>query len=275
MAGFCQEIFSTGSNATSPQMAVYFDNYRLYNVNHKEIYLHMYSLLRTLIRILAPLFLRVEVHNPENIPATGGCIAAANHLGRLDAIVPYYLITRDDIILLVAEKYERYAIFRWIGRKLDAIFVDRFNADIGALRATLKRLKQGQLLVIAPEGTRSKSMALNEAQQGVVYLAAKAGVPIIPAGAVGTEDKVVKSRWMRFKRAQITVRFGDPIIVPSITVEDREKILALYTDELMCQIAALLPPTYRGFYADHPRLIDLLGDKANSRLNQEQTSDPP
>ncbi len=233
----------------------------------------MYSLLRALIQIITPLFMRVEVYNPEKIPTTGGCIAAANHLGRLDAIMPFYLIKRDDIILIVAEKYERYAIFRWLGRKLDLIFVDRFNADIGALRAILKRLQQGQLLVAAPEGTRSKSMALIEAHQGVVYLAAKAGVPIIPAGAIGTEDKIVKSRLMRFKRARITVRFGDPITVPSLTTKDREKILDLYTDELMCQIAALLPPSYRGIYADHPRLKKLLGDDAESKLNREQLSD--
>ena len=233
----------------------------------------MYKVLRSLIQIITPLFMRVEVHNPEKIPTTGGCIAASNHLGRLDAIMPFYLIKRDDIILFVAEKYERYAIFRWLGRKLDAIFVDRFNADIGALRTTLKRLQQGQLLVVAPEGTRSKSMALNEAHQGVVYLAAKAGVPIIPAAAVGTEDKVVKSRLMRFKRAHILVRFGDPITVPPITTKDREQILDLYTDELMCQIAALLPQAYRGFYADHPRLKELLGEEAESTLNHEQPGD--
>ena len=230
----------------------------------------MYSVLRALIQIITPLFIRVEVFNPEKIPRTDGCIAAANHLGRLDAIMPFYLIKRDDIILFVAEKYERYAIFRWLGKKLDAIFVDRFNADVGALRATLKRLKQGQLLVVAPEGTRSKSMALIEAQQGVVYLSAKAGVPIIPAGAVGTEDKVVKSRLKRFKRAHITVRFGDPISVPPLTSKNREKILDLYTNELMCQIAALLPPAYRGYYADHPRLIELLGDEAKLMQMQEQ-----
>lgn len=230
----------------------------------------MYSVLRALIQIIIPLFVRVEVHNPEKIPTTGGCIAAANHLGRLDAIMPFYLFKRDDIILIVAEKYERYAIFRWLGKKLDVIFVDRFNADVGALRAILKRLQQGELLAAAPEGTRSKTMALSEAHQGVVYLAAKTGVPIIPAAGIGTEDKVVKSRLMRLKRAHVTVRFGDPITVPSLNNKNRANILDLYTDELMCQIAALLPLSYRGIYADHPRLIELLGDEAKSMLNQEQ-----
>jgi len=125
-------------------------------------------------------------------------------------------------------------------------------------------------LAAAPEGTRSKTMALSEAHQGIVYLAAKTGVPIIPAAGIGTEDKVVKSRLMRLKRVHITVRFGDPITVPSFSVKDRAKILNLYTDELMCQIAALLPPSYRGIYADHPRLMELLGDEAKSMLNQEQ-----
>jgi len=59
-------------------------------------------------------------------------VAVTNHVGRLDAGMPYCLIDRADIIMLVAEKYREVAIFRWLARALDGVWVDRFNADLAA-----------------------------------------------------------------------------------------------------------------------------------------------
>jgi len=77
--------------------------------------------------------------------------------GRLDAALAYYVLDRPDIIMVVAEKYEKYAFFRWLVRITNGMFIDRYNADIASIRATLRRLNQGQILTITPEGTRSKS----------------------------------------------------------------------------------------------------------------------
>ena len=112
----------------------------------------------------------------------------------LDAALAYYVLDRPDIIMVVAEKYEKYAFFRWLVRITNGMFIDRFNADIKAIRETLRRLQQGQILTITPEGTRSKSGNLIEAKPGGIYLAWKAGVPILPVAITGTEDAVVKDR---------------------------------------------------------------------------------
>src|SRR5574341_288716 len=136
-----------------------------------------YRTIRLLLNIFFRFFVHLDVTGMENLPSSGGYVAAANHLGRLDVALVYHLLDRQDVYLMVAEKYQKYAISRWLVKHMDAIWVDRFGADFRALREMLSRLRRGGVLVIAPEGTRSKNGALIEGRPGVSYLAAKAGVP--------------------------------------------------------------------------------------------------
>jgi 1-acyl-sn-glycerol-3-phosphate acyltransferase len=200
----------------------------------------------------------VDVVGLDKIPAQGSFVAVSNHLGRLDPALVYYLLTRKDVYLLVAEKYQKYAFVRWLVKKLDGTFIDRYNADYRTMRFALERLEKGGILALAPEGTRSKSVALTHAWPGASYLAAKAGVPVLPVGVTGTEDVVVKDRLRHFKRIHIHIRIGTPFMLPPLNRHERDKILQQSTDEIMCQIAVLLPPAYRGVYAEHPRLAELL-----------------
>jgi len=217
-----------------------------------------YKISRLILKLIVRLFTRLEVFGLENVPPSGPYVAATNHLGRLDPLLVYYLSDRKDIIMLVAEKYREIAIARWFVKRLDAIFVDRYNADFTVLRKALKRLRAGGMLVLAPEGTRSKTGALIQAHPGVSYLAAKAGAPIVPTALTGTEDKNVVGSFRRLRRPKVVVRIGEPFTLPPIPSTDREAALQEYTDEIMCRIAALLPSSYRGVYADHPRLKELL-----------------
>ena len=218
----------------------------------------LFSIIRIFDRLLLRLLARLEVENLENLPTRGAYIAVANHMGRLDAALVYDVIKRRDIIIFVAEKYRRYALIRWIVRQLDAIWLDRYNADIAALREVLARLKKGWALAMAPEGTRSKTGTLLPGRPGARYLAAKSGVLVILVGGIGTEDWRVKQNLRRLRRTEVLLRVGKPFTLPPLPVKDREAALAAYTDEIMCQIAALLPPEQRGAYADHPRLKELL-----------------
>jgi 1-acyl-sn-glycerol-3-phosphate acyltransferase len=221
-----------------------------------------YSLIRFLIRLLAPVVMRLEVFGKENLPASGAYIAAANHLGVLDSLLVYYLLERQDIILIIAEKHTRYAFTRWLVRSLDAIYIDRFNADMAVMREVLRRLRKGGVLVIAPEGTRSQTGALLEGRQGASFLAAKTGVPIIPVGATGTQDRLLLANLKRLRRTPVAVRIGESFQLPPLSKQDRDAALLADTTEIMCRIAVLLPPEYRGFYADHPRLQELLNRPA-------------
>jgi len=227
-----------------------------------------YRLMRFLVKILFNWIVPVQINGMQNVPVSGSFIGTSNHLGRLDPFLVYYMLDRRDIIMLVAEKYHKYALARWLARLVDAIWVDRFNADLAALRETLDRLRKGWVLGIAPEGTRSRTGALGEGRSGASYLAAKTGLQIVPVGMIGTEDKLVFNKFKHLQRPHITVWVGKPYTLPPLTRSDREALLEKYTDEIMCHIAVLLPPEYRGIYRHHPRLLDLLEEEQEGQTTE-------
>jgi 1-acyl-sn-glycerol-3-phosphate acyltransferase len=216
---------------------------------------------RFLIRILLRLLTRVEVHGLENIPSSSNFVIAANHIGLVDAFLPFYLINNTNLVLLVGEKWEKIWIMRWLGRGLNFLFVDRFNPDLKAIRAVIQRMKHGEVLVITPEGTRSKVGYLIEGKPGVSYLAAKMGFPLVPVGISGTFDTVFFGQLKRLHRPHVIVSVGPVFSLPPLPTEgqDRDEALKADTDEIMCRIAALLPQEQRGVYAGHPRLKELEG----------------
>ena len=217
-----------------------------------------YKTLHIIVHFLLDLIADVEIVGVEKVPA-GNVILAANHLGRLDTAVLLYVLEREDIIMPVAEKYKHHPLFGLIGRSVDAIWLNRFEADYASLREILARMQKGGLLVIAPEGTRSKSEALQEGKMGVAFLASKSGYPVVPIALTGTEDRRVLENLKRFRRSKIRAVAGEPFHIQIPTGKEREVAMRQATDEIMCRIAALLPESYRGAYKDHPRLKELLG----------------
>ncbi len=215
---------------------------------------------RVFIKVVLFFIARVKIIGYENVPASGGFILAANHLGRLDSAMLYYAIDRQDVIMPVAEKYKDHWLFGPLVIALGGFFINRFDADMHAIREVLKRIKKGGIFVIAPEGTRSKTEALQEAHSGVAYFASKTGVPIIPVAITGTEDRLVVANLKHFRRSQITVRAGVPFTITPVKGVQHDEALQAATDEIMCQIAAMLPEKYRGFYANYPRVQELLAN---------------
>ena len=229
-------------------------------------------IVRFLNRLLVKILLDIKFYNLETQPREGALIVAGNHLGALDALIVFSVIDKRDYIVMVAEYHKNYAFRRWLGNIVDAIFVDRYQADFAALREVMKRLKEGGVLIISPEGTRSKTGGLLPGQPGTAYLASKTGVPVLPVSIVGSEDRLVTANLKRLRRTPVKVVFGEAISFSPVSREEREEVLQEYTDEIMCQIAALLPEDYRGVYADHPRLVQLLGsnEHANSPSDLEK-----
>ena len=220
-----------------------------------------YKTLQKIVRFIMNIIADVEVVGLDKMPE-GSFILASNHLGRLDTAVLLYAVDREDIIIPVAEKYKDHPLFGAIGRAVNAIWLNRFEADYAALRETLARMEKGGLMVIAPEGTRSKTEALQEAKMGVAFLAAKSGYPVLPVAMTGTEDRLIVQNLKRFRRTKIKVQAGELIHIEIPRGRGREASLRTATDEIMCQIAAKLPESYRGFYKDHPRLKELISQHA-------------
>jgi len=207
-------------------------------------------------KILFFLLSRLRVKGKEHMPQDGGFIAAANHLSVIEVPLAYCLINRNDVTGLVAKKHRKNALFRWLIDLLDGIWLSREEIDTSALRAARDHLKSGGVLGIAPEGTRSQTGALLEAKTGVAFLADQAKVPIVPVAVAGTWQ--ITSEIIRLKRPIIEVNFGKPFELPPVNRKTRDHDLKQNTDEIMCQLAALLPPEYRGVYADYPRVQELL-----------------
>jgi 1-acyl-sn-glycerol-3-phosphate acyltransferase len=226
----------------------------------------MRKFLRWLIIITLDTIANVEVFTVENVPASGGFVIATNHIGILDIGMFHYQFDRYDMFIPVAEKWEKQAWIRFIGARLNFLFVDRFNPDLKALRKMIGLMEKGNSLVIAPEGTRSRTGALIEGKPGVAFMAARSGFPVVPVAITGTEDRVILDNIKHFRKSKITVTVGKPFYLPALPREDREAALGRYTDDIMCHIAAILPERYRGVYAGHARLRELL--EQNSQENK-------
>jgi 1-acyl-sn-glycerol-3-phosphate acyltransferase len=222
----------------------------------------MRNFLRGLIRFIFKLIAEVEVIGKENVPEKGAFVIATNHIGIIDIAMFHYVFDRFDMFIPVAEKWEKIGWINFLGRHLNFLFVDRFNPDLKALRKMIGLIEAGNSLVIAPEGTRSRTGALIDGKPGVAYLAARSGFPVVPVAITGTEDKVIWGNVKRFRKSKVTLTGGIPFTLPPIPRENRDEALQRYTDEIMCQIAAILPERYRGVYAEHPRLRELLRERA-------------
>jgi 1-acyl-sn-glycerol-3-phosphate acyltransferase len=209
--------------------------------------------MRLVVRLVAD----VEVHGRERVPEQGSFVIATNHLGLLDAPMAYLALDRWDIFIPVAEKWERNPLLKFLGRQLNFIFIDRFNPDLKAMRKIIGLMEQGHVLIIAPEGTRSRVGSMIEGRPGVSYLAAKLDRPILPVAIYGTEDRNVIENLKRLRRTKIVVQAGQLFNLPPLPRSDRDTALRRFTDEIMCRIAVMLPERYRGVYAGHPRLKEL------------------
>lgn len=217
----------------------------------------MRNVLRRLIRSLLRLIAHVDVSGYENLPTEESYVLATNHIGILDAILPFYALNRWDIYIPVAEKWEKNWFLNWLGNYFNFIFIDRFNPDIKAMRRIIHLMEEGNLIAISPEGTRSRVGSLIEAKPGVTYLATKLDRPIVPVAITGTEDKVLISNLKHLRRGHFTVTAGPHFTLPPLPRENRDEMLKQYTDEIMCRIAVMLPEKYHGVYAEHPRLKEL------------------
>jgi 1-acyl-sn-glycerol-3-phosphate acyltransferase len=219
------------------------------------------NLLRKIVHFLFNVIARVEIRGLENLPASGGVLICTNHLSIIDPALVFVFGGRD-CSALVASKHKKNPFLRWIVNVVGGIWLERGEADLHALRAAQEYLNNGGALGIAPEGTRSKTHGLIEAKTGAAYLAEKTGVIVAPVGITGSD--MVVSSWKRLRRPRLVMTIGKPFHLPPVVRATRSADLQRNTDEIMCQIAALLPAHQRGVYANHPRLAALLAESTET-----------
>jgi 1-acyl-sn-glycerol-3-phosphate acyltransferase len=220
--------------------------------------------LRNLVENFIRYMTRTNYLHTENMPPTGGFILATNHNSRVDSAILLSNPVRSDMSALVAKEYLDNLFIRIIVQAADVIWLDRSKADFSAFRVAVDKLKEGRVMGIAPEGTRSRVGQLLEGKPGIQLLTSRADVPIVPVGITGSEDMMKKI--LAFQKPKITVRYGKPFRLPPIPRDNRDEAMQQATTEVMCQIAALLPEKYQGFYKNHPRLAEIIREKGYADL---------
>lgn len=205
----------------------------------------MYAVLKKLVQWLFPLLARIQVLGRENFPPSGPYILTTNHLSAYDppllmAVCPH------TIRAFAASKHRRNPFYALVLTMAGSIWVRRGEIDREALSGAMKVLERGEVLGMAPEGTRARKIyGLQPGKTGAAYLATRADVPIVPVGLTGTEK--IKQNILRLRRTDITLTVGEPFRLPESGRVCGPK-LDEYTEIIMHRIAALLPPEYRGVY---------------------------
>jgi 1-acyl-sn-glycerol-3-phosphate acyltransferase len=144
----------------------------------------MYCVFYWLMRAVFGLWFRLKVRGMEQVPRKGAAIVVANHRSGFDPPLMGALLPRPVYFMAKAELF-RFPPFAWLISALHAYPVDRSRADRAALRRSLQLLRDGQALLIFPEGHRSPDGRLQPMRGGVLVMAQMTGAPIIPVAIAG------------------------------------------------------------------------------------------
>jgi 1-acyl-sn-glycerol-3-phosphate acyltransferase len=196
---------------------------------------------------LTEVMCRLDIDQLERIPGRGPLILVANHIYFFEIPVLYTRLGSRPVVVFAKSETWDNPLMRRLFDLSRAIPVKRGEADANALRRAAQVLETGHILVVAPEGTRSGDGRLQRGHPGVVMLAAHAKVPLLPIVYYGGE--AVWHNLSRLRRTDFHVVVGQPFY---LSADDKvtRRVRQQMADEIMWQIAALLPPAYRGYYSD-------------------------
>jgi 1-acyl-sn-glycerol-3-phosphate acyltransferase len=204
-----------------------------------------YRFTKLVFGLMLLVWTRKQVVGLENVPRRGPLILASNHVNLLDPPLLAVLMPRRIIYMGKVELW-RTPIIGPLYTLAGFIPVQRFGADLPALRKAEKVLRQNQVLGMFPEGTRSRKPGLGKGQPGTAIIALRSGAPIVPVAVTGTAGVAVPRSFFRITR--VGVVFGKPFELPKGRRLSAE-LVEECAERIMKEIAVLLPEEYRGVYA--------------------------
>jgi 1-acyl-sn-glycerol-3-phosphate acyltransferase len=186
------------------------------------------------------------------IPMKGPLILAVNHVNFLDAPIFMTHLQPRNVTALVKEETWKNPFMGALFNLWGGIPIKRGEVDRNAYNLARTSLNEGKILAIAPEGTRSKNGRLQIGHPGITMIAVKTNTPILPVAFYGGE--LIWDNIHRLVRTPFHIRVGKVFTLdPELHLNDRE-LRQQATDQIMYQVADLLPEKYRGVYSDFTKM---------------------
>ncbi len=227
---------------------------------------YTYRAVNFTIKRITGILCRVDYEPLKKIPFNGPLIIVGNHINFLDAPVLYPRLQPRRITGFVkSETWDNQAL-GFLFDMWGAIPLRRGEADIVAMRQALQVLENGNILAISPEGTRSGDGCLLRGHPGVVSVALKSSAPILPIVIFGIEK--FKANLTKLQKTDFNIVVGNQFYLDDCGMRINGSLRQDITDEIMFQIAALLPSNYRGYYSNlHSATEKFIKFPKNSRSN--------
>jgi 1-acyl-sn-glycerol-3-phosphate acyltransferase len=199
-------------------------------------------------RALTGLMFRVDATSLAEVPRHGPLIIVTNHV-HIPEIPTLYtrLLPRRVHGMAQAERVLDRNVVGGILRLFGTIPVWRGEADLYALRTGIKKLTEGKIILLDPEGTRSHTGCLQKGRPGAILMALHSGAPVLPVVHYGSEN--YQQNLKRLRRTDLKYVVGKPFRVDAGGQRVNSSIRQQMIDEVMFQMAGLLPSQYRGAYA--------------------------
>lgn len=201
------------------------------------------------IRIIIRSLLKIDYREFDRVPRSGPGLFISNHTTNLEGPIYYVLFQPRESTGLAKTELWNNVITRFLMQIWEMIPVKRGRMDSRAMKKVDKAIQNRKFLGIAPEGTRSKDGQLQRGMPGTALIATRYNCPVIPLVQWGLTD--LFENIVKLRRTPVEVRVGKPFYVrtPDGSKPTRTE-LRVIADEIMYQLAVLLPEKFRGVYRD-------------------------
>lgn len=206
-----------------------------------------YRAVNAVIRAVFSLVCRVDASQLVRIPSQGPAILIANHVNFLEAPVMMAWLDNPAVTGIAKRESWKSPLLKFLFDLWEIIPIDRGMVDRDAFNLALEAIKQGKMVAISPEGTRSRDGRLLKAKTGVSILAARSGAPIVPVAFWGHEN--FWQNLKRLRRTEFHIAVGQPFRPTAEGASLARDVREAVADEMMVKLAELLPEKYRGAYA--------------------------